>query len=203
MNLPNVLLTQSNNLFEVNIDSVHFVDHTNYNFRLLHNSPAVDNGFDLSGFGVINDLDYNLRPQENGYDIGAYEYISDSISMQNATLMELTEKQVPNIENLNSTATLKKNDKINLKSENEIIPSTDFEIYPNPSYGQFKLIRKYFSNVNISIYDVMGNIVYRENNIKDLDKEIDISRKLDEVKYFITLTDANSKTTKSILINEK
>ena len=203
MNLPNVVLNKSNNLFEVNIDSVHFVDHTNYNFRLLHNSPAIDNGFDVSGFGVEYDHDYNLRPQGNGYDIGAYEYISDSISMQNATLMELAEKNVPNIENLNSTANLKENDKISLQSKNEIIPSTDFEIYPNPSYGQFKLIRKYSSNVNIIICDVMGNIVYRENNNNDLGKEIDISRKLDEVKYFITLTDANSKTTKSILINDR
>jgi len=204
LNKANIVLTKSNNLYEVNIDSIHFVDPTNYNYRILGNSPAIDNGFDVNSLGLNYDLDYNLRPQGNAYDIGAYEYVSDSISMQNTGSMQFANKFTPNIDNLNSAATVNKNkNNINRNSQsvNNFLAPTDFDIYPNPSNGQFRFKRNNSSVVNISIYDIMGNIVYRENNIIDVEKEIDISAKLERGKYFITTNNANNKTTKSIIIN--
>jgi hypothetical protein len=41
-------------------------------FRLQENSPAIDVGTDLPGFN--DDYDGNLRPQGQGWDIGAHEY---------------------------------------------------------------------------------------------------------------------------------
>lgn len=205
LNKANIVMTKSNNLFEVNIDSIHFVDPTNYNYKLLGNSPAIDNGFDVSTLGVNYDLDYNLRPQGNAYDIGAYEYVSDSLSLQNTSSRQLVNKNIPNIDNLNSTGNLTKNNinnKIHSQFITELNSPTDFDIYPNPSNGQFRFKRNNSSIVNISIYDVMGNIVYRENNIKDFDKQIDISSKLERGKYFVTTNNANNKTTKSIIINQ-
>lgn len=204
LNKANIVLTKSNNLYEVNIDSVHFADYANYNYKLLSTSPAVNAGFDVSSLGINYDLDYNLRPQGNAYDIGAYEYVSDSLSLQNTNSLQLVNKNIPNIENLISGANLIKNNinnKINLQIVNALNLTTDFDIYPNPSNGQFRFKRNNASIINISIYDLMGNIVYRENNIKDFDKEIDISNKLNNGKYFITTNNGSNRTTKTIIIN--
>ena len=55
-----------------------FVDANNSNFQLQANSPAIDIGFNL---GNLNPYDINgsVRPQGAGYEIGAYEYSSDSL----------------------------------------------------------------------------------------------------------------------------
>lgn len=50
-----------------------FVNAAGGDYRLLWNSPAVDSGDDL-GTGV--DLDGVLRPQRDGFDRGAYEYVN-------------------------------------------------------------------------------------------------------------------------------
>ncbi|MFZ2098013.1 MAG: choice-of-anchor Q domain-containing protein, partial [Anaerolineales bacterium] len=41
------------------------------NYHIPEGSPAIDAGLDV---GITTDLDGNLRPQGNGYDIGAYEF---------------------------------------------------------------------------------------------------------------------------------
>jgi hypothetical protein len=46
------------------------------NFQLDASSPAIDAGNTISTLTM--DMDGNYRPQENGYDIGAYEYGSNS-----------------------------------------------------------------------------------------------------------------------------
>jgi hypothetical protein len=43
-----------------------------HNFRVMQGSPAVDNG---SVVPLSFDFDENDRPQGNGYDIGAYEFV--------------------------------------------------------------------------------------------------------------------------------
>lgn len=48
-----------------------FVDPTNGDFHLSEGSLAVDNGLDV---GVTVDLDGGVRPQGQGFDIGAYEF---------------------------------------------------------------------------------------------------------------------------------
>ena len=47
---------------------------TTYDFSLLADSPAIDNGVDLSEEGFNTDFDGNLR-ESGAWDIGAYEYI--------------------------------------------------------------------------------------------------------------------------------
>jgi cysteine-rich repeat protein len=65
-----------------------FVNATNNNFNLQENSPAIDAGnselienisqtfYNLYGIDIRKDIEGRIRPQGNGWDIGAYEYSS-------------------------------------------------------------------------------------------------------------------------------
>ena len=102
----------TNNLFEEAIKSntvctdcieadPMFVNPANNDFRLQTGSPAIDNGtlsdvyqifYDLYGIDISIDYYGNARPQGNGWDIGAYEYVgtpaencSDGIQNQDET----------------------------------------------------------------------------------------------------------------------
>jgi hypothetical protein len=57
-----------------------FVDPENNDFHLQENSPAIDAGQTLTD--VTTDLDGMLRPQGNGYDIGAYEFAASTPTFQ-------------------------------------------------------------------------------------------------------------------------
>ncbi len=48
------------------------VDALNNDYHLIFNSAAIDQGMDA---GLTTDFDGNIRPQGQGYDIGAYEFI--------------------------------------------------------------------------------------------------------------------------------
>lgn len=47
------------------------IDVTNYNFRLLSNSPCINTGINI---GLTADYDGTAVPQGPGVDIGAFEY---------------------------------------------------------------------------------------------------------------------------------
>jgi hypothetical protein len=49
------------------------VDAAGGDYRLVAASPATDAGEDLSGRGIVDDLDAVARPQGAGFDCGAYE----------------------------------------------------------------------------------------------------------------------------------
>jgi hypothetical protein len=49
-------------------------DPDNGDFRLTANSPAIDNGKDMSAFGIIQDFDGVSRLKGSGWDIGAFVY---------------------------------------------------------------------------------------------------------------------------------
>jgi len=51
-----------------------FIDPAKYDFRLKEGSPAIDTGVDLSAEGINDDIVGTARPQDNGWDIGPYEY---------------------------------------------------------------------------------------------------------------------------------
>lgn len=63
----------SNNLFELDITKVGFVD-PKVNFDLRPQSPAINNGMDVSMYNVIFDMAGRKRPAGEAYDIGAYEF---------------------------------------------------------------------------------------------------------------------------------
>lgn len=55
-----------------------FTDETGNDFHLESTSDAIDTGTDLSAEGVTDDYAGNPRPINDLYDIGAYEYFSES-----------------------------------------------------------------------------------------------------------------------------
>lgn len=55
-----------------------FVDAGAGDYHLLEGSPAINAGTDLSAEGVLFDFDGNPRPIDDFYDIGAYEFFSES-----------------------------------------------------------------------------------------------------------------------------
>lgn len=55
-----------------------FVDEGGNDYRLQVSSPAKDTGFDLTSEGVIDDLLGTPRPVDTFFDIGAYEFFTDS-----------------------------------------------------------------------------------------------------------------------------
>lgn len=54
------------------LDDPQFVDREGGDYHLLPNSQAIDNGFELN---YNSDIEGTARPQGDGYDIGAYEYV--------------------------------------------------------------------------------------------------------------------------------
>jgi parallel beta-helix repeat protein len=50
-----------------------FADASSGDFHLSPGSPAIDAGLDVSGWGVTTDFDGTARPQQSGFDIGAFE----------------------------------------------------------------------------------------------------------------------------------
>ena len=74
-------ITGNNLLLATNTDyDSHFVDNVNYDFHLTQSSAAIDNAD--GAVAPIEDLEGNFRPSGNGYDIGAYEYTSPSLTDQ-------------------------------------------------------------------------------------------------------------------------
>jgi len=53
-----------------------FLDESIYDFHLTENSPAINNGNSLDA--PTTDFDGNARPNNNGFDIGAFEYTESS-----------------------------------------------------------------------------------------------------------------------------
>ena len=56
-----------------------FVNAAQADFHLLANSAAINAGSAGVSAWVVDDYDSNPRPVGSGYDIGGYEFVSDSI----------------------------------------------------------------------------------------------------------------------------
>ena len=108
--------TVSNNLVEINIDSVGFVDEGNYDYQLLAGASAIDYGTTLSpvrGHSLTPDFVYDhlasseLRSIENNPDAGAYEvnaglgvdkYLSAKLKVFPNPVIDLLQIELPNHE---------------------------------------------------------------------------------------------------------
>lgn len=64
---------ESNNLRTQDINSVRFINPSAKDFRLQSTSPAVDQGRNVSTFGINLDFDLKPRPSGKAFDIGAFE----------------------------------------------------------------------------------------------------------------------------------
>jgi len=64
----------SNNYYDSSMSVMDFVDTLNNNYHLLSTSPAIDDGMNLTNYGVTFDFDNSPRPAGNGFDVGAFEY---------------------------------------------------------------------------------------------------------------------------------
>ena len=69
-------LTETTNLEAATIGSVGFVDAGNDDYSLSASATgAIDQGTNVSSYGITTDIDGISRPQNSVYDIGAYEYV--------------------------------------------------------------------------------------------------------------------------------
>jgi len=69
----NIELDVSHNFFTLDIDKAYFTDYFLADYHLKPFSPAVDQGEDLSSFGIDFDFQGCQRPLGKGFDIGAFE----------------------------------------------------------------------------------------------------------------------------------
>lgn len=84
--------------------------------------------------------------------------------------------------------------------------SMGIEVFPNPTSGKFNLdiTSGFVTKININIYNVLGNIVYTENNVQlngNLHKTIDIST-LPKGIYHLKVEGENSSVIKRIVIEK-
>jgi len=81
--LGGVDVVKSNNYFYQNCSQILFTDSLNENFQIVAGSPAIDAGIDATSFGITYDFNFNPRPYNIFFDIGAFEYQSNSIISPN------------------------------------------------------------------------------------------------------------------------
>lgn len=88
-----------------------------------------------------------------------------------------------------------------MSTENNIkeISTISFEIYPNPSKGNFNIsLDNYEKRLLVEIYSVLGNKVFENNNVRS--QEINISN-LQSGVYLVKITKDSESKIKKIIIN--
>jgi len=92
-----VSTTELNNIKTLESYDLQFVDEQNDDYHILKNSEAYNAGLNVSFYGIDYDLDSNVRPSEELFDIGAYEYqhgqIVEEISGVNLDILQV--KYIP------------------------------------------------------------------------------------------------------------
>ncbi|RMG23756.1 MAG: hypothetical protein D6730_13850, partial [Bacteroidetes bacterium] len=71
---PGVNATTAGNYLDMDINNVQFVDPENSDYNLLPFSPLINQGVDVSPYGLSFDLNNQSSPAGPAYDIGAYEF---------------------------------------------------------------------------------------------------------------------------------
>ena len=121
------------------------------NYRLTANSPCIDAG--TSNGAPATDLSGNSRPQDGGYDMGAYEFVSSSsppsVSTDTATSVASGSAILNGIVNPNGTST-----------------TVTFEYGTSASYGstvtatQSPLTGTNYQNVNVDVTGLTTGTTY-------------------------------------------
>jgi hypothetical protein len=76
-----------------------------------------------------------------------------------------------------------------------------FNVYPNPSNGQFNLVLSTVDNINLSVVDVTGRTIHQEHLLGDSFYLIDLSDKADGT-YFIKVLVGGKQIIKPIVIEK-
>jgi hypothetical protein len=79
-------------------------------------------------------------------------------------------------------------------------PVANFDVFPNPSKGKFEISREETSNVNVTIHNILGKVVRSIKDITDKQFEFDITDLAVNGKYFVTVSDQNGSSTRTIII---
>jgi len=180
----------SHNYLDKDLMNIKFVDPQNGNYRLSATSPAIDAGMDLLLYGINYDFDNHPRPSGNGFDAGAFEFQSDSVTS------EVPVASLLMMSNLASTSTEQTDD-----TTSELESLTEFNVYPNPNNGKFFIRRNNLSNVNIQLSNSMGNPIYSKGNVSDNYRELNLHKKVSKGNYYLTLSNNEGSTTKIVIVN--
>ncbi len=74
----------------------------------------------------------------------------------------------------------------------------NFKLYPNPSSSVFYIQRPGFEEMNLSVYDVTGRMIFKERDIIKSNYALDLS-KLNSGLYFLKINEGSKLLTKTIL----
>ena len=161
------------NIMTRDADTLGLADIPNLDYRPGSGSSAVvDQGSDLSSWGILIDLDNTSRPQGSGFDIGAFEWIS-AVSAQAFLDPDLIPAENPETE--------------------------DVILYPNPApSGLFELkVSDYFSsNTVLRIRNSSGQLLYNDLLANYRRSAPPLKRGL----YFVDIEDNSQKVTKKLLV---
>lgn len=69
-----VKVTKYNNYFTRDINAPKFVSPSTFNFALKYGSPAINKGYGISVYNILQDFALTARLKGTAYDIGAFEY---------------------------------------------------------------------------------------------------------------------------------
>ena len=87
-----------------------------------------------------------------------------------------------------------------LKTQLDSKSVINYTLYPNPSDGKFIISREETSNVNVSIFNLLGKVVQSNNNNTNKQLEFDITNFVVKGIFFVTVSDDKTSTTKAINI---
>jgi len=75
----------------------------------------------------------------------------------------------------------------------------NFKIYPNPSSATFNIQRQTSSEMQVSVYDITGKLVFEDKNILMTHYALDLS-KVSKGLYFLKINEGNKQATRRIMI---
>ncbi len=75
----------------------------------------------------------------------------------------------------------------------------NFKIYPNPSYAIFNIQRQTSAEMQISVYDITGKLVFTDKNILKAHYALDLSN-IKNGLYFLKINEGNKQATRRIMI---
>ncbi|MEN8123620.1 MAG: T9SS type A sorting domain-containing protein [Bacteroidota bacterium] len=179
---------------------------------VLYMEYTIDNGKSWEILGNANDPNwYNssfIDPQRpitvgkqwTGTDTTLKEYSYDLVALQNESNIifrfvfatdQAANQEGAVIDNFTIDGT------IILAVEN--YDQNAFNIYPNPSNGTFNIQRNGNEEMQISIYDITGKIIYKKNEIIDNSYELKLNR-VEKGIYFLKINVGNTQVAKRLII---